>query len=213
VHSRRIIHLVATSLIVLGGAWIGYLCGSMLLRGGFTPWVSLGSPPEAAAEILGGGSRSCPGGAVYLGRETYLYVESIAGRIWYCCVEQRNSWQEVKRSQVEEVVDYCGSSSDEPGPSPPPGVVDSLSIRWCGEWDWGQANYVVRDDGTVWMWRRFGRFPDWIVPVCGGPVVGGMLGLLVSVTVLRRPMQAVCACLFRTVRLTNRSRPRGCDCD
>lgn len=61
--------------------------------------------------------------------------------------------------------------------------IDNYAIYWCGEWDYGEAYYSIRKDGSVWIWKYFGRFPDWVISICGIPFIGLTIAIII-VTIL-----------------------------
>jgi hypothetical protein len=169
---RKGIRITISGIIILWGIGLGFWAGDMIVEGRLNRWKSLGSPPERAIGIAGG----------YLGdsRETYIYVHDSWGTIYHCCEGNEVIWRVAPEAEVKQVVDYGCLSDNQPHVRPPKGVVDELVIHWCGEWDWGQANYIIRDDGTVWVWRYSGGFPGWIGPICGGPILGLGMGLSIA---------------------------------
>jgi len=168
---RKIVNTVLASIAIISSSLLGFLGGRMIVEGKLSRWKSLGSPPEKAVRIAGG----------YVGRyrETCIYVETVSGTIYHYCEEDKILWHVTPESEVKQVVDYGCLSDDKPHVTPPKGAIDEIAIHWCGEWDWGQANYIIRDDGSVWLWRYSGWFPGWIVPICGGPVLGWIVGVFI----------------------------------
>jgi hypothetical protein len=165
-------------LIIVVSSFSGGLVSYLVLKDTFTSWESLGSPPEKPVKISGGRVEGYPGGMIgfYRGRKTDLYVETVTGQIYCWCQGEGGGWEEVQKSRVEKIVDYgCSPSSI----SLPNGSIDSAVMAWCGEWDWGQINFALNNDGTVWKRSHFGRFPDWMIDLfCIGPGLGGLAGIV-----------------------------------
>ena len=57
--------------------------------------------------------------------------------------------------------------------------IDNYALYWCGEFDYGRAYYAIRKDGTVWLWKHFGNFPDEAIPGCGYPTIGIIVMLMI----------------------------------
>lgn len=167
---------IVSIIIVVGCTLIGFWVGVQTITDKLVRWQLIGSPPGGATEFLGGSSYSYLGGVLYRGREACVYVESGTGKIYRNCTSTEKTWEETQRSDVEEVVDWgCSSGTIEI----PQWAIDVISIEWCGEWDWGEARYAIRNDGTVWKRYYSGRFPDWAIKLCCSTVIGFIAGLYI----------------------------------
>lgn len=123
----------------------------------YNQWVSLGEPPETAIRIVGIEVGSAPGGMIYQGRETKVYVETITGRIFKCCENSKNGfWEETPNiiSNEDLFLEYCGPletgqrvhRSDEK---------DQRGVNWCGEYDSGIVSYSLTEDGNIWSRKTY----------------------------------------------------------
>jgi hypothetical protein len=172
-------------LIILSTTLVGLFLSIAATKGAFVRWKCIGTLPQQPVRILAGEVGSYPGGVPYQGRETGIYIETVSGSIYHYSSGAKNTLEETERSQVKEI-NFCHEL--EPDSSRHlEDELDNYEICWHGEWDWGSAHYAIRKDGTVWRWLSFGRFPDWLVVLLAGPLIGLLLGLAAAQLLLRRP--------------------------
>jgi ABC-type antimicrobial peptide transport system permease subunit len=150
------------------GAVLGLLFGFLAIKGTFEGWNSLGAPPGKAVGILAGDLRD-------------VYVETENGRLYSCRQFSNECWVETGRPQELPESSYpCEHPSFRIG-FPPGQVVDSLEIQYCGVDLFTEANYVLLDDGSVWVWRHGGGSSGSFVLLSGSLILGLLLGLLSGV--------------------------------
>jgi hypothetical protein len=132
------------------------LCTLAIFAGGNTfwnDWTAIEKPSETVAKIVGLTIRDAPGGFIYHGRETSVYVESNSGKIFTCCGNSlTEGWEQVdqKDSNEELFLDRCGKPEDSEI-FHLPDEKDRLEVQWCGEFESGRIVYTLRADGTVWF--------------------------------------------------------------
>ena len=147
--------------------------------GTFTRWASLGTPPETPTGILAADVRNVG-----------VFVRTASGQIYqYYQNGNSNTW--IKRSE-NEVRGYnfpdCLMGKPDGGKHLRT-EIDNYPVYWCGEFDYGRAYYAIREDGSVWVWKRSGSFPDWAIHLCvytsAGVIVCVALFVLIRVTTKR----------------------------
>lgn len=183
---RRVIRWVVICLVMLIGTLGGLAIGVSVMVGYLTPWHRLPTPPDKPVKIIAGQVGDYPGGWPYRGRPTVIYIQTVSQKIYSCCEKSLSGWVERSAVQAKEINFRDCKGQNQHVQRHLSREIDVYDVNWCGEWDWGEADYAIRNDGTIWVWSTYGRFPDWTVPVCGGPLIGMMLASLLVTVINRR---------------------------
>lgn len=150
-------------------------------KGYFARWQSLGHPPEPVQELLDI-SPSWPDHEVdvYVKTNTNtIYVRKFDQKEW----ETENSYQAVDPFQCTELsrgIEHYPYFSKLPGR-----VMDCQMIAWSSEWVRDNTYVVLLDDNSIWLWNQR-DLNNVYTFLCGGPVVGLVIGLIVVRAVLYR---------------------------
>lgn len=161
--------VLLTPCVGLAGS-VGYL--SLRTSGALSRWRSLGTPPEAAAEIAAGDTER-------------LYVRTDSGSLYRC---ENFSWQRSGACWVpsqapfdlDPNADFAKGLFGGQVPPPPGEVRDELKVMaWFAE-DAFETRYAVLADGSVWVWQYdVGSYRNLAV-LAVGPLAGFGLGLVVA---------------------------------
>jgi hypothetical protein len=188
-HTRKVFLKISTKtaliiLLILINPITGYFLGELTRDGVFRRWESIGSPPEKPIRIVAGQVRDASTTSIFFGkvdkgREIIVYVETELGHFYQCCSKTNSMWSPVESSNIEEINWLDCALGDRKHLED---EIDNYAIYWCGEFDYGRAYFAIRQDGTVWLWKHYGRFPDEAIPICGYPIIG----LIVMVIILRK---------------------------
>lgn len=142
-------------LLVLSVA--GLILGTLLLRQVYQiphgNWTQLQSPPEKPVKFLANSPFDIWGGTIY--------VETDRGNIFSHTCDEENPcyWKEEESvpKQPAETFWTCPPNHKGEFQTPPaPGrVLDSREVNVCGV-DYGiQINFILLDNGTIWVWNKF----------------------------------------------------------
>jgi hypothetical protein len=149
-------------------------------------WHSIENPPEPISEIIGIKIDSYPGGLIYRGRATTVYVQTTTGNKYYWADDGKNEWKQTYRNgSNEDIFSDCNHKSAQKQNS------ENLSYReatWCGEWDNGSVRYVIHRDGTIAYKKSFLRIAPSFLSLI--PILMLYVLLLISVLVLDRILNA-----------------------
>jgi len=150
----------------------------LFLDGAFTRWQALGSPPQEVAKLLGID--------VLYGGEIAVIVETVSGQAYRCCTSARNQWEVIEpRSTYQSELD-CTAPLPPRAPRPPGPIAACIEIV-AFEWVTARTRFALLADGTVWTWNQHVGFETSLYIVGGGLLGGGLLGLLISWGMNRRP--------------------------
>lgn len=175
----------STVIMVLIYGAIVFLISVKLLnianRGNFARWQSLGKPPESVQELLDiEPLRTTHEVDVYVKTDSSnIYVRKHDQGKW----EVHNSYKAVDPFLCHELsvgIDRYPYFSNLPG-----GVVDCQMIAWSSEWVRDNTYVVLLDDNSIWQWNQR-DLNNVYTFLCGGPVVGLVIGLIVVRAVLYR---------------------------
>lgn len=166
--------LLCTPIVGFVGG-LGYFAAES--SGAFESWQPLGTPPERAIKIL-----SIQG---------KVYVKTIGERIYSCdALSRTECWMETTLPQEIPPEDqfHCEGAPPIQVPNPPGKVVDSLGSQVCGAETVSQSNFVLLEDGSLWIWHHnFDVYDLLFFPFCG--VVLGLLGgVVISILIWLRQM-------------------------
>jgi hypothetical protein len=171
--------LIAVTIgILLCMPILGLVCGLGYFgaesSGAFERWQALGTPPERATKILAFRYK--------------LYVKTIGDRVYSCDESSRTEcWMESTLPPETSTPDElpCDGAHFQV-PNPPSKVVDSLESQVCGVETVSQHNFVLLEDGSIWMWHHnFTVYDLLFFPFCG-LVLGLLSGVAISILVWRR---------------------------
>lgn len=166
----KIIRIFLILAIVLFNPLTGLIFGFLSFNGTFIKWESLGKPPELPTEILAADVRN-----------TGVYVKTISGQIYECCFgENLSSWAKRTESEVHGYNSTDCLMGRKAEGKHIRDEIDNYSVYWCGEWDSGHAYYAIRKDGSVWVWKHSTLFPDWVIQLCGYPLIGLIIGIMIG---------------------------------
>lgn len=175
-------------VIVISAAFLGGLYAHLNNSGWFEPWRSLGKPPERATRISYDG-------------EGLPLVETSEGTSYVCSTplsaKQKNCWVKVDVSQLQTKEVYpCDEVDPIAVPKPPGKVSDTVKFESCPHRGLmfsttRQHNFVLLEDGSVWMWEYSHSVPgfaffDIYIHTIVGTVLGLILGVVVAVIVVHR---------------------------
>ena len=151
----------------------------------YPKWESLDSPPETPVRFIAGNIENDESGDLknYKGRKTKIYVETTTGNIYQCCSKDSLAWEKVKKDDVKEAnwAGYCLKNGRDENIKHIEGEIDSYALYWCGEADFGTVYYALRKDGTVWVWKQYGRWIDGGILFCKSFSVGIFLIIVVAI--------------------------------
>jgi hypothetical protein len=157
-------------------------------------WESLGSPPETPVRFIAGyvGDaghlvNDAEGNKIYMGRETKVYIETVASNIYECCSRAKSSlvWNKIEKDKVKEVnwAESCLKNGKDENKKHIEDEIDNYAIYWCGENDVGRAYYGLSKDGTIWIWKQDTRWIDPVILFCKSFSVGIFL-IIASAVIL-----------------------------
>ncbi len=143
-------------------------------------WQKLPQPPEKITQFAGSGSNN-------LNRQA-VYARSADGKLYKlsCTNTSSCSWAEISSipDSSEAIIpnNTCpaGQGSRYPTPYPPGKVAASYQADVCGAEFTNQYNYIILQDGSLWMWKRSSNNYE---PISGLPLfatVGLVLGTACS---------------------------------
>jgi hypothetical protein len=172
---RRLLWLVLAALLSAPlGCCAGYLLNRVHSGGALARWVSLGTPPGRAAELV----RVCPD---WEERAVDVYAQSSSGTVFHLSTDGKGDWQEtVPPECADSLVFDC-----EVPPSAtvnswlghiPEAVVDCARMEWSWEWTVDETYVVVLADGSVWWWHHYSGPDTMIAFVCAGSLLAGLVG-------------------------------------
>jgi hypothetical protein len=150
----------------------------LFLDGAFTRWQALGSPPKEGAKLLGID--------VLFGGETAIIVETISGQVYRCCTSADHQWEEIEARSIYQSELDCSAPLPPRAPRPPGPIVACVEIV-AFEYVTARTRFALLADGTVWTWYQHVGFDTSLYIVGGGMLGGGLLGLLASWGMNRRP--------------------------
>ncbi len=155
------------------GAVMGLLVGRTWNAGGFAQWRRLPDLPLTPVQIVGGTT-------------TQVFVRVADGQVYSCSTEQGECWvQDDNPPPLMTANDDCEQYPVQYTVSDAPGkVVDSLQIQWCHFEAGAEANYVILEDGSVWMWYHSDANFLNVARSFGAIGAGCGAGLLVGVVLL-----------------------------
>lgn len=174
-------------LLILINPVTGYFLGELTRDGVFRRWESIGSPPEKPISIFAGRVSDFPfadsifSGTIYKGRKILVYVKTESGNFYQCCSKTNPLWSPIESTKIEELNWLDCALGDRKHLKD---EIDNYALYWCGEFDYGRAYYAIKKDGTVWVWKHYGRFPDEAIPVCGYPITGFII-MAIILTILK----------------------------
>ncbi len=169
---------------LFGGAWYALAANS----GALLKWQALGTPPDKATEILGAeltkGHRR-PGSL--LGITGTVYVRTEADRVYYCTpASDEKCWVKTTWPQTIQQYPPCISPPDFAVAKPPGKAVDSIQVQDCSGEVAAQVNFVVLEDGSVWMWEHDITGLDNLARFVFCTLCNSILGLVASVLLIKR---------------------------
>jgi hypothetical protein len=171
-------------LIILICGAVGFFIALGLLGkkagGSFAWWQSMGTPPEQPRRIVGLDAHSdkhnvdiyveTTKGSIYLRRKDSKKWE-IANLPQGLYISPCNEYNEVRQSSFANL---------------PTEVVDCYQVPWYFEWVTDTTYVVILEDGSVWQWRYRMDFDTLFSFLCGGPVIGLVIGWGLAKIVWRR---------------------------
>ena len=168
----------------------GCLCAFLLMLAGFIlgpvlffavdqlphgQWWQLASPPEKAVRFVGQSAFNFWGGSIYVETESGNYYSHT------CDSENPCFWaeEEAPPGESEENFWSCQPGNFRSVATPIVWfgtVVDTFEVQMCGADYTDQINFVLLDDGAIWVWNNFSSMFDlWLYPIWS--IVGSIAGL------------------------------------
>jgi len=148
--------------------------------GAFAWWQSLGAPPEQPSRIVGLGPHSD-------GNNVDVYIETTKGSI-YLRRKDSQKWEIVNLPQGLYIspCDEFDEVRESSFANLPAQVVDCYNVLWSIEWTTDTTYVVLLEDGSVWQWRYHMGIDTAFPFLCGGPVIGLVVGWGLAKIVWRR---------------------------
>ncbi len=148
--------------------------------GSFAWWSSLGTPPEQL--------RSIAGFSAYPDEDRAdIYVEAMNGNIY---LQSKDSEKWEKASAPQGLYKYpCYENDVVRQPyfaNLPAQVVDCHQVFWSSEWVTNKTFFVILEDNSVWQWHDRLDFTVIFSFLCGGPIIGLVIGWNLAETTWRR---------------------------
>ncbi len=166
---RRLIISLVSSI----GAITGLFLTLAIINGVFVPWEPLGKPSIEAIELLAADFDE-------------VFVRTTSDMIYSCNLYQDDCW--VPKESLQELPEITYPCNDAPFHSLrnlPGEKVDSLEVTYCGIEHTSQVNYVLLDDGSVWIWRHGSFVYTGLIYVCAGSILGLVIGGFISMLSLK----------------------------
>jgi hypothetical protein len=138
--------------------------------GSFAWWRSLGTPPEQPHRIAGLDPYSQENSAD-------VYVETTNGSI-YLRRKDGEKWETASLPQgLYKSQCYEHDMVRQPYfANLPARVVDCHQILWSLEWTTDTTYFVILEDNSVWQWRNRMGFDTLFAFLCGGLIIGLVIG-------------------------------------
>ena len=138
--------------------------------GSFAWWHSLGTPPEQL--------RSIAGFFPYADEDSVdIYVEATNGSIY---LRHKNSETWERASLPQDLYKYpCYENDVVKQPyfaNLPARVVDCYQVLWSSEWVTNKTYFVILEDNSIWQWHDRVDFTVIFSFLCGGPIIGLVIG-------------------------------------
>ena len=138
--------------------------------GAFAWWHSLGTPPEQL--------RSIAGFFTYSDEDSVdIYVEATSGSIY---LQSKNSEKWERASLPQDLYKYpCYENDVVKQPyfaNLSARVVDCHQVFWSSEWVTNKTYFVILEDNSIWQWHDRVDFAVIFSFLCGGPIIGLVIG-------------------------------------
>lgn len=142
-------------IVFLGSLIINLIVGRLgdaYHKGYLDFWYPLGSPPDKVVRI--------EDISIDTNRRIVVYVSTVTNKIFSCKQSNNMCWIESNLPAQRRVNDFpktCTTESSyyqRPGfvtLEPPSGVLERRSTSICYGEEFGEVNYVLLEDGSVWM--------------------------------------------------------------
>ncbi|HNB53791.1 MAG TPA: hypothetical protein PK530_17720 [Anaerolineales bacterium] len=176
--------LISILMVLVYGAivlFVSFKLAEIGSKGYFAWWRSLGKPPEKVQEILDLGT-------IWSEYEVDVYVKTNTNHIYV----HKHDQKEWELTHTYEVLSQFGCSElfdgveHYPYFSNLPGrVVDCQMVPWSDEWVSHNTYVVLLEDNSLWQWH-YKDLNNAFGFLCGGPIVGLVIGLIVVRVVLNR---------------------------
>jgi len=168
-------HLGILTLFTFIGGLGGIVLAVLFLRGWFSPWRSVESPPTRAAKLMALD-------------ESNLWVSGVDGKIYFnpmtdTCAQ--TCWalvEKIERQPVPAERSYLTKSCLPPPPLM--GVVEIISECKVGQWQDQNTDYALRTDGSIRVWR-FTSGGEWgAVMIIMAAIVGASLSFAITLAIM-----------------------------
>lgn len=186
---KKFLAICIVSILGLGGCFVAFWLSGEYSKGKYPQWVSLGTPPEKAIQIVGLYPR-WEIGKLEEGKFVDVYVQSPSGRIrQYSAVDKRD-WIEADLPESNLFSGECNLLPESVFTSHfddlQTEVIDCKMMEWQLEWSTEATFFVLLEGGSVWRWHYNSGFARLLSLLCKGTVIGMFLGVVLSVVTLRR---------------------------
>jgi hypothetical protein len=177
---KTTLSLLITLICGVVGFFIAWELLEKVADGSFAWWQSLGTPPELPRKIAGLDT-------YWQDKSADVYIETIAGSI-YLHRKDVEKWEMV--SLPPDLYKFPCDEHDV-GRQPyfvnlPARVVDCQRIPWSSEWITDTTYFVILEDNSVWQWRNRMGFDTLFAFLCGGPIIGLVIGWSLAKITWRR---------------------------
>ncbi len=169
---KRIIWLF---LATLTGGLIGIAVTVFYLRGWFSPWRSVDSPPVGVVKLMALD-------------ESNLWVSGDDGKIYFnpaadTCTQA--CWTVVEEIERRPVPSERGALTESCLPPPPlTGMHEKIGECKIGDWQDQNTVYALRTDGSIRVWR-FTSGGEWsVVMVMMAAIIGASIFFALSLTII-----------------------------
>ena len=161
-------------LIILICGAVGFFIAFGLMGkkadGYFAWWQSMGTPPEQPHRIAGFD--------VYPDEDSVdIYVETTKGSIY---VHRKDSEKWEMANLPQDLYIYpCYEHDVVRQPyfaNLPAQVLDCYQVLWSLEWTTDKTYFVILEDSSVWQWHHRIGFDTLFAFLCGGPIIGLVIG-------------------------------------
>jgi hypothetical protein len=160
--------LIILMLGLLAGTLVSAMMNRLALDQSRVSWQRLPDPPERVAKILG---------LIHRTGSMTVAVLSQSGNIYSYKTTLPSSWQATSNQNLWSGI-KCQDTSSLPSvvtAALPGKMVDCITSF---QWEWGNERwvYALFQDGSLWRWHYHYGADTYITYVCGGPLVGLLLG-------------------------------------
>jgi len=175
-------------LVLMAGAGLGLGMGVFTYSPFFLPcgtWSKLPDPPEKAIGFAGSAQ---PAGSPSRDAKLKIFIQT-AGTVYSCVFPLCDKWEREDSFQERPWKDivhwHQGWARVEGPPMPPPGrPIAYQAFTWDGEFFLYEYGLAIFRDGSIWCLEHSVLKEVWINPTPGGGLVGLLIGLLGSLTLL-----------------------------